>query len=409
MNHKDSKVTKVTHKNSKLRLCFFVSLCLSGSRYELQFMLNRRIHLLLLMGTALLAGCQRGQPTQTATNSASAPRASVALRVAVVNEPELAEAIGRLRGEWQERSGGELSASAVTWKEVSEAKNIEADVVVFPSRYLGDLCLRGWLRPVRGNVLESSDFDADDVFPIVRRDLIQWGGQTMALPLGVADWSVQVDGRPGVSLLAESAAAALASGREDVLFDSETMRSRITEQAFVDALARLAASNTNSGQSAASPKAPGPIAVIGLDDRLVAVTSTSRNAASAFSLAAWLARADTSSQFARAGSGALPVRISMASSGAWYVPELAVGERSELGNTLSAALSSQQCLLIPRVPGVDEYMAALDEAVKAAVVDKVPAQQALKTAAERWEKITDAHGRDPQRQAYLKHLGISAP
>jgi len=41
------------------------------------------------------------------------------------------------------------------------------------------------------------------------------------------------------------------------------------------------------------------------------------------------------------------------------------------------------------------------------VVDKTSPATALQTAADRWEKITDSHGRDAQRRAYLKHLGIS--
>ena len=71
---------------------------------------------------------------------------------------------------------------------------------------------------------------------------------------------------------------------------------------------------------------------------------------------------------------------------------------------LSAA---EQCLLVPRILGVDEYMAALDEAAKAPAADKAAAEVSLKKTAEQWEKITNAHGRDAQRHAYLKHLQIS--
>ena len=66
-----------------------------------------------------------------------------------------------------------------------------------------------------------------------------------------------------------------------------------------------------------------------------------------------------------------------------------------------------QCLLVPRIPGVDEYMAALDEAAKSPPADKAAAEAALQKVAERWEQITNAHGREAQRQAYLKHLQIS--
>src|SRR3977135_4091333 len=88
----------------------------------------------------LLSGCPNTKQTNTESTKrdvASTPRASVALRVLVVNEPGVAEAINRLRGEWAERSGGELSATSSEWKDVAGAKSIDADVVIFPSRYLG--------------------------------------------------------------------------------------------------------------------------------------------------------------------------------------------------------------------------------------------------------------------------------
>ena len=78
-----------------------------------------------------------------------------------------------------------LSATSSEWKDVAGAKSIEADVVIFPSRYLGELCTRGWLQPVRPSVLEGDEFNGDDVFPLVRRELMRWGGEVMALPLGV--------------------------------------------------------------------------------------------------------------------------------------------------------------------------------------------------------------------------------
>src|SRR4029079_7826110 len=91
----------------------------------------------------------------------------------------------RLRGEWVERSGGELSAMSSEWKDVARAKSMDADVVIFPSRYLGEMCTRGWLQLMRSSVVEGDEFDAKDVYPIARRELTRWGGEVMALPLGI--------------------------------------------------------------------------------------------------------------------------------------------------------------------------------------------------------------------------------
>ena len=103
---------------------------------------------LLIAGALLTTGCPR-ERKQTAAPAAS--RASVALRVLVVNEPAVADAVNRLRGEWAERSSGELSASSKSWKQVSAAQQLDADVVIFPSRYIGELCVHGWLQPIRAS------------------------------------------------------------------------------------------------------------------------------------------------------------------------------------------------------------------------------------------------------------------
>ncbi len=47
-------------------------------------------------------------------------------------------------------------------------------------------------------------------------------------------------------------------------------------------------------------------------------------------------------------------------------------EHKDLDKAMKVALGGEQCLLVPRIPGVDDYMSALDEAVKSAAFDKVP-------------------------------------
>jgi hypothetical protein len=357
----------------------------------------------------LLAGCPRDQRGGDAVSPGTPPvepRPSVALRVAVVNEPELAEAMNRLRGEWAERTGGELHVSARTWQELSAQNTIDADLIVFPSRYLGELCVRSWLRPVRPNVLNSDTLDAGDYFPLVRHELISWGGEVMALPLGVKPAAIgkRADRPPAISLLALAAPGAISKERLGVLFDLESMKPQIAEPPFVDALKQMVQFNADG-----APSSTAAVAVFGYSDRLISVTNSSRNAATAFELLAWFAQADISSQLARAGDGAMPVRRSLATSPAWYNPSITASERDDLGEALVSALDRPECLMIPRIPGVDGYVAALDQAVADAVGHGVAPQDALANAARRWEEITDTRGRDSQRQAYLKHLGISEP
>src|SRR5262249_25122661 len=131
------------------------------------------------------------------------------------------------------------------------------------------------------------------------------------------------------------------------------------------------------------------------------------NGASAFKLAAWLASPDVSAQLNVPENRLTSVRRSSDVASSQSKSEQPSGERDETANTLASALAGNQCLLVPRIPGVDEYMAALNEAAKSAPADEAAAEAALQKVAERWEQITNAHGRDSQRRAYLNHLGIS--
>jgi hypothetical protein len=323
------------------------------------------------------------------------------LRVLAVNEPELTKAIGRLRGEWSERSGGELEASDVTWPDLAKADAIDADLIVLPSRYLGEMCTRGWLRPVRESTLDSEEFDVVDVFPVLQRGLMIWGDQTMALPLGVkVTLQPNIIEPSGMALLNAAAPTAVSSDRIGVLFDPDTMKPRITEAPFVDALTKL----SQDENSDADPTSQIP--VLGFDDRLIAVSAKSRNAATAFKLLAWLASADISSQLASTGDHLLPARRSLASSSKWYGSNVSAAERTSIATNLTDLLSSQRELIVPRIPGIDDYMTALNEAVNSVLNDNVSPHEALTKASARWEEITDSRGRDAQRQAYLKHLGI---
>jgi ABC-type glycerol-3-phosphate transport system substrate-binding protein len=152
---------------------------------------------------------------------------------------------------------------------------------------------------------------------------------------------------------------------------------------------------------------PHRVPLLGAGGRLAAVTSSSRNAASAFKLLEWLASPEGSSQLARAGQGTMPVRKSLESSPAWYDPALSAGERADLGKALETTLSQPKCLILPRIQSVDEYLAALDQAVSDVVTGEHTPEAALEKASRRWDEITDQTGRDAQRRAYLKHLGLN--
>jgi hypothetical protein len=394
------------------------------------------------------------------------------LRLLVVNEPDLAESIGRLRGEWAERGGGSIAAQSKSWSELAAANPIDADVIVFPARYLGALCVEGRLRPMRDSVLHGKLYNADGVFPLARQKLGAYGGEVMALPISVLmpivsypdSWLVttgnatpntwseyqeliarvhaipsffppqeSISTWPAIMLLARAAAYACHPHQEAALFDPESMQPRIAEEPFVRALDEwrnelilIAQANETGGSSSAAAdnandrlvwaELPGsehtfnrstseweslqgdPHRVPLLADGwLVAVTTTSRNAATAFELAAWLV-------------SALPVRrAQFAARTRGAANSLFWASESGIARSLESALNRNDALVVPRVPGVDEYLGTLADAVRKGLDGEEAAATALQNAARKWNEITDRFGRAAQRTAYLKHLGIREP
>jgi hypothetical protein len=380
------------------------------------------------------------------------------LKVLVVNDPALAEAINRLRGEWAERSGGTLTVESRPWADVAKAENIDADVVIFPARRLGQLVEKKRLRPMRDSAINSKYYGADDVLPLARQKLGKYGGRIMALPLSVElplvgiDRDVRADQRkpsawwparesiehwPAIMLLARAASYASHPRQEAVLFDPQTMAARIAEPPFVRALEewRQEAKSVPQtapeagGESLVWAELPGADQVFNRSTgewepvaggarrvpllaggELLAVTASSRNAASAFDLAVWLASAEIGQQLGPIGKGALPVRRSqLGASGRWIKLPAGRAESSQLAGVLNAALSRDTALVVPRIPGADDYLAALSQAVEKALRGEASAANVLGEAASRWNGITDRLGRDAQRQAHLNDLGIQEP
>jgi hypothetical protein len=71
-------------------------------------------------------------------------------------------------------------------------------------------------------------------------------------------------------------------------------------------------------------------------------------------------------------------------------------------------LATENPVMVPRVPGIDEYLDALGDAVRSAEPGEAGAQAALDTAATKWEELTERFGREAQATAYRRHLGIEA-
>ena len=61
-----------------------------------------------------------------------------------------------------------------------------------------------------------------------------------------------------------------------------------------------------------------------------------------------------------------------------------------------------------RLPGRDDYLAALDSAVEQAIAGDVKPADALATAATKWREITERIGIEIQRRALRRDLGLES-
>ncbi len=420
----------------------------------------------------LVIGCQKPAPQDT---TSIAPRmAASKLSVLIVSDPPLAAGIKLLRGEWAERSGGQLEIQEMTVEQLSDADKLAADLILYPSRYVGMLVDRDWLRPVRKSVLQSEDVAINDMLPQVRNAVLPYGGQVYGLSLGEpplmlaretgsqkgesqeegATWE-DVDFRltekfsslkypRAVELLVRGTANAQHRSRIAGWFDVETMQPQIASPPFVRALEQMRqngelpddAQASLSWPSALREDSPGPVAfgilprakqvynplreiweksevgkplaMLGFAGRSVSVAKSTRNSASAFKLLRWLVSEKIATQLSPRSEATVWFRKSQViKAKRWLAKDGA--NKDETVAAVSQLLSSSNYFLLPRIPGIDDYLQTLEEALFNAPSDDpskdLSPEETLAEAVEKWDAVTDVYDRDRQRAAYRRHLG----
>ena len=83
--------------------------------------------------------------------------------------------------------------------------------------------------------------------------------------------------------------------------------------------------------------------------------------------------------------------------------------RSVYGDGPLEALRESIPLTVPAgtgLPGDHEYLAALNEALGRAGRGEIDAREAMEQTAERWEAITERHGRATQRQHWQRQRAL---
>jgi multiple sugar transport system substrate-binding protein len=145
----------------------------------------------------------------------------------------------------------------------------------------------------------------------------------------------------------------------------------------------------------------------GIGGRVGSVVRGSEEAENAFMLLAWLSSKQTSQEIMSADVDFAPFRFSqLANSAAWISASLNPVEVNEYVKTFTAVLSRKEVLWVPRIPGANDYLAALDDAVRLAMTGEKTTQQALDSAAEQWRQITARYGVQQQLEAYRHSLKL---
>jgi len=420
------------------------------------------------------SGCgKKPKPVTDSVMQKPTPRAAVKLNVVVVGDEKLAAGVNLLRGEWAERSGGEISLRQMKTEEFLAADKISADLVIYPSRYVGTLVARDWVRPIRDSLLSESDFNFGDLMPLVRNRSIRYGEKYYALTLGEPplmlacpqdsvpenggfQWQdiqsplhVGVFPTPSWELLVRTVSYVSLRSDSAVLFDSHTMEPRLGVPPFERALSEMLTvyrtDNSVGSQDsiriewptrhsyvAYGKKPPTfdflpmpqadevyhasrevwetndaeqPTTMLGFAGRSVSVLRASRNSASAFKLLLWLTSGDTAIQLSQRSEGTIWWRTSQVARAQNWLAGQNVGEGTAVAVTQT--LSAENCFLLPRIPGIDEYLLTLDQEIEQATTSESTAAEVLAAVSTKWQVITEQLGVEQQRQAYRRHLGFA--
>ncbi len=472
-----------------------------------------------LLAVAALLVSVVGCSDQNDAESPGAARDDAALRLLVVDDPELAAAAGLLRGEWKGQTGGSFEVQQTSTDELLSAADVQADAVIFPSSLLGSLAEKKLLAPVPVRLLEEDAANWSRIFSLLRGHEAVWGTDTFAVPFGspvlvcyyradlleklgrqppttwkeyqglaelLADraalgeaappegspWHGAIEplapGWAGLVLLARAASYATHREHFSTLFNLDTMEPLIAGPPFVRALEELVAAAgpqtaerpflDPAGVRAAfwqgqcglaltwptatvkdlKPAEPKPrvgfaelpgsrevydfaqqrwedrgegidhrVTLLSVSGRLGAVARSSAVGEAAIQLLLWLSGEQWSREVSRQSSAVTLYRESHVLNPAeWVEPTVPADAAVQYAEVAQLALTREQRLFAFRLPGHGEYLAALDEAALKALRGEQTAESALSAAATRWEEITERLGREAQRDAYARSLGL---
>jgi ABC-type glycerol-3-phosphate transport system substrate-binding protein len=151
----------------------------------------------------------------------------------------------------------------------------------------------------------------------------------------------------------------------------------------------------------------GRVSLIGWAGRIGSVTSSSRNAAAAFRLLAWLAGPEMGAAIGSASAAtALFRRSQLTRPELWVDPAVTMATARDYAKAVEETLSRPVYLDAPRIPNATQYTMALDAAVHLALEGRVSPAESLRQAAAAWREIAHQSGASAQRDAVARSVGV---
>jgi multiple sugar transport system substrate-binding protein len=153
------------------------------------------------------------------------------------------------------------------------------------------------------------------------------------------------------------------------------------------------------------------VPLLSVAGRLGSVVKGSPRSRSAAGVLVWLSRKHTGGANERstgpASAATTMYRSSQLQQAARWV-DVALGETAarSYADVVAQTHTRSTPLFSVRIPGRERYLAALDEAVHAALSDRKTPHEALVEAAQQWTKISEELGVERQKAAYLRSLGL---
>jgi ABC-type glycerol-3-phosphate transport system substrate-binding protein len=150
------------------------------------------------------------------------------------------------------------------------------------------------------------------------------------------------------------------------------------------------------------------VQTLSLSGRVASVCRASSQPAVARRFLLWLSGPVMSGKLAPESAATTVFRLShFRSSDTWQASPQVARWLPAYGELLAQADQHPRKLFAPRLPGQQEYLAALDQAVLAVVQGGQPAADALQQVASQWRQITDRRDIAQQQRALRQSLGLA--